>query len=105
MTTTGFDTSAAPTMPAVPMEKRHDDVDEAPPLSKGAGIFVILVALTGAVLTTIDVFVNGFWLALAHLGWFTGVFLVISLVMGTVLGFVLGGRQASRGEAPAVASP
>ncbi|MDX3165871.1 hypothetical protein PV516_18975 [Streptomyces scabiei] len=107
MSATGLGTPAtpiAPTVPPVPAVK-HDEVDEAPPLGKAAGIFVFLVALTGAVLTTIDVFVNGWLAALAHLGWFTGVFLVISLVTVTVLGLLLGGRQASRGEAPAASTP
>ncbi|WP_333745612.1 hypothetical protein [Streptomyces sp. IBSBF 2950] len=102
MSATGFDPALASTGAPVPMEK-HDE-DEAPPLSKAVGIFVMLVALTGAVLTTIDVFVNGWLAALAHLGWFTGVFLVISLVTVTFLGLILGGRQASRGEAPAASS-
>jgi predicted phage tail protein len=95
---------APPAVP-VPMEKRPAEVDEAPPLSKGAGIFVMIVALVGAILATIDVFVNGWLSALAHLGWFAGVFLVISLVTGLVLGFVLGGRPVGHPEAPAPGTP
>ena len=80
---------------------KDDDTDEGPQLSKGAAIFVMLVAFTGAILTTIDVFTNGWLPALAHLGWFVGVFLVIALVLGVILALVLGGRQAAHGGTPA----
>ncbi|MEV5454263.1 hypothetical protein ACGF7W_35215 [Streptomyces sp. NPDC048219] len=91
-------------VPAAPSTKHDDELGEAP-LSRGAAIFVIVVALLGTVLSTIDVLVNGWWPAVAHLAWVFGVFLLISLVLGTVLGLVLGTRQADRGETPAVPSP
>ncbi|MER5302272.1 hypothetical protein ABT039_22820 [Streptomyces lasiicapitis] len=90
--------SAAPTTAA---EKHHEPGET--PLSRGAAIFVIVVAFIGTVLATIDAFINGWLAALAHLGWVVTVFLVISLFLGTFLGFILGGRQANSGDAPAPA--
>lgn len=86
--------------PVEPLEKDDDELGVSP-LSRGAAIFVIVVAFIGTVLATIDVFINGWLLALAHIGWVIGVFLLISLFLGTVFAFVLGGRDATRGRAPA----
>ncbi|MFF2571083.1 hypothetical protein [Streptomyces sp. NPDC058084] len=88
---------SAPTAPRTKDE--HDD--EGPQLSKGTAIFVMLVAFTGAILTTIDMFLNGWLAALAHLGWFIGVFLMCGLLLGLAMALVLGGRQAAQHEAPA----
>ncbi|MEV1042977.1 hypothetical protein AB0J01_41415 [Streptomyces sp. NPDC050204] len=86
--------------PTAPLTKDEHE-DEGSQLSKGAAIFVMLVAFTGAILTTVDMFLNGWLAALAHLGWFIGVFLVCALILGLVLALVLGGQRAAH-EAPAV---
>lgn len=96
-------TTIPTSVPAAPSAK-DDELGEAQ-LSRGAAILVIVVAFFGTVLSTIDVLVNGWWPAVAHLAWVFGVFLLISLVLGTVLGLVLGTRQADRSDAPAVPSP
>ncbi|MEU3399358.1 hypothetical protein [Streptomyces filamentosus] len=80
---------------------KSDDTDDAPQLSKSAAVLVTLVAFAGAILATVDVFVNGWLAALAHVGWFIGIFLTIALVLGVFLAFVLGSRQTARSSAPA----
>ncbi|MER0443061.1 hypothetical protein ABR738_00470 [Streptomyces sp. Edi4] len=85
-------------MTTTPVSK--DTYDEGPQLSKGGAIFVMVIAFAGMVLATVDMFVNGWLAALAHLGWAVGVFLVISLVLGLVLSLVLG-AQAAGVESPA----
>lgn len=85
----------------VPPAKSSDDTDDAPQLSKSAAVFVTLVAFAGAILATIDVFINGWLAALAHVGWFIGIFLTIALVLGVFLAFVLGSRQTTGSSAPA----
>ncbi|MFB7649329.1 hypothetical protein ACFC0S_16275 [Streptomyces sp. NPDC056084] len=87
-------------MSATPVSKDTYD-DEGPQLSKGAAVFVMIIAFAGMVLATIDMFVNGWLSALAHLGWAIGVFLVIALVLGLVLALVLGSREAAEYETPA----
>lgn len=63
-----------------------------------ATVFVLFVAFTGTILATVDMFINGWLSALAHVGWFLGIFLTIALVLGLFLALVLGGRHAARAE-------
>ncbi|MER6253623.1 hypothetical protein ABT224_19935 [Streptomyces sp. NPDC001584] len=88
--------AAATPAPVDPADK--DAESEAPQLSKAATVFVLFVAFAGTILATIDVFINGWLPALAHVGWFLGVFLTIALVLGVFLSLVLGGRHAARAE-------
>ncbi|MFD6534997.1 hypothetical protein [Streptomyces goshikiensis] len=71
---------------------------EGPALSAGAAFFVVFVAFVGTILATIDLFINGWLTALAHVGWVLGIFLTLALVMGLFLGLVLGDRQSARAE-------
>ncbi|MFF4409846.1 hypothetical protein [Streptomyces sp. NPDC001404] len=84
-------TLAAPA-PVVSLEKK--DVDSAEvhvaPLSRGMAVFVVIVAFVGTVLATVDVFVNGWLAAAAHVGWVMAVFGLISLFLGAVLALVFG---------------
>ncbi|MFG3429581.1 hypothetical protein [Streptomyces californicus] len=73
------------------------DEHDAPPfpeLSRSASVGVLLVAFIGTILATVDLFLNGWLAALAHLGWFIGVFLVTTLALGFVLTLLLSGRPA-----------
>ncbi|MFJ2752683.1 hypothetical protein [Streptomyces sp. NPDC087297] len=88
----------AATMPS-PADPADKDAEvEGPQLSKAATVFVLVVAFVGTILATVDVFINGWLSALAHVGWFLGVFLTIALVLGVFLSLVLGGRHVARAE-------
>lgn len=89
---------ATPTpVPAADPAVKADEM-EGPALSSGAAFFVVFVAFVGTVLATVDLFINGWLTALAHVGWVLGIFLTIALVMGLFCGLVLGGRHAPRPE-------
>ncbi|WP_331750902.1 hypothetical protein OG215_36790 (plasmid) [Streptomyces globisporus] len=79
----------AETPVTAPAEER--DPAPFPELSRGASVGILLVAFIGTILTTIDLFLNGWLAALAHLGWFIGVFLVTTLALGFVLTLLLNG--------------
>ncbi|MFB8401283.1 hypothetical protein [Streptomyces sp. NPDC055912] len=68
---------------------------EAPLLpepNRGAGILIIVVAFIGTIASTIDVFVNGWLSAVAHLAWFIGILLLLSFVLATLVTLVAGPR-------------
>ncbi|GAA1111767.1 hypothetical protein [Streptomyces javensis] len=76
----------------------EDDMDgemRLAPLSRGAAVFIVIVALAATVLATVDVFVNGWLAALAHIGWVLGVFGLVSLFLGVVLALLFGHRAHS----------
>ncbi|WP_274036544.1 hypothetical protein [Streptomyces sp. MMBL 11-1] len=79
-----------------PVTAPSDERDTPPfaELSRGATVGILLVAFIGTILTTVDLFLNGWLAALAHLGWFIGVFLVTTLALGFVLTLLLSGRPA-----------
>ncbi|MCX4784026.1 hypothetical protein [Streptomyces sp. NBC_01264] len=63
-----------------------------PELNRGAGILIIVVAFIGTIASTIDVFVNGWLSAVAHLAWFIGILLLLSFVLATLVTLVAGPR-------------
>ncbi|GLF98189.1 hypothetical protein [Streptomyces yaizuensis] len=65
-----------------------------PELSRSAGVLIIVVALIATIASTIDVFVNGWLPAVAHIAWFIGVFLLFSLFLAALVTLVAGREPA-----------
>lgn len=93
-------------MSVIPTETPVADVpieDDAPlfaELSRSAGILIIIVAFVGTIASIIDVFVNGWLPAMAHIAWFIGVFLLFSLFLATLVTLVAGHRGGDREPLP-----
>ena len=90
---------ASPVAAAAPVPARAVE-----PISVGALMFVLVTAILVAILSLIDVLVNGWLSGLAHLAWAAGVFVIVGLSLGLVVSVVsqLRRAHATAGTAPVV---
>ncbi|MGW3308333.1 hypothetical protein ACWDG9_17305 [Streptomyces sp. NPDC001073] len=78
---------------------------EVEPISVGAVMFVLVTSLLIAIASLIDVLINGWLSALAHLAWSAGVFAAVGLLLGLVVSVVSQLRRTHAGLTPPTAVP
>ncbi len=74
-------TTAAPTVTTTKTTLTDDDQGERLETSTALALFVMLTAITGAVLALVDFFHNGFWAAVGHATFVVGAFFVVLLCL------------------------
>ncbi|MEV6404069.1 hypothetical protein AB0M58_14130 [Streptomyces bobili] len=75
------------------------------PISVAAVMFVLVTALLIAIASLIDVLINGWLSAFAHLAWAAGVFVTVGLLLGLVVSVVSQLRRTHAASTPPTALP
>lgn len=94
-------TTAAPTVTTKKATDCDDDLDERVETSTALAVFVMITAITGAVLALVDYFHNGFWAAVGHATFVVGAFFLVLLCLCLALNLTpRTGPREKEGSAP-----